>query len=235
MFTNTKGLAIPQGTVTKIEKDGVVLWSIAEESFEDVYQQVEWIQADTDVGAYLDLGFAFDTGAVMEYSQYITDTQNTYVFGSAENSGKLRCMITSPYYIASKYNCYFYGSSGSAYISATCTYKLNAWNYYTYTLEKGNLNSYNSTTDYTASKTTQGSYTMTNNLYLFAQNYNGTARFGGARRIGYFKYYDSSGVLICDLVPCYRKSDGVIGMYDLVRETFLTNVGSGTFTKGADV
>lgn len=38
-----------------------------------------------------------------------------------------------------------------------------------------------------------------------------------------------------DLIPCYRKSDGVIGMYDLIAEAFLTNEGSGSFTKGADV
>lgn len=38
-----------------------------------------------------------------------------------------------------------------------------------------------------------------------------------------------------DLIPCYRKSDGVIGMFDLITEAFLTNEGSGSFTKGADV
>ena len=76
---------------------------------------------------------------------------------------------------------------------------------------------------------------MTSNLYLFAQNYNGSARFGYNRTIKAFQYYDKTDTLICDLVPCYRKSDGVIGMYDLARKTFLTNVGTGNFTKGADV
>lgn len=53
-------------------------------------------------------------------------------------------------------------------------------------------------------------------------------------RCSYFQIYDN-GVLVNDLVPCYRKSDGVIGMYDLVQRAFRTNVGTGTFTKGADV
>jgi hypothetical protein len=83
--------------------------------------------------------------------------------------------------------------------------------------------------------TTQGEYTMTNNLYLFSQNYNGAPRFSGVIRVSYFKYYDKNDELICNLVPCYRKSDSVIGMYDLVRGIFLTNAGAGTFTKGADV
>lgn len=42
-------------------------------------------------------------------------------------------------------------------------------------------------------------------------------------------------VLVRDYVPCYRKSDGEIGMYDLVSNSFFTNAGSGTFEKGNDV
>lgn len=41
--------------------------------------------------------------------------------------------------------------------------------------------------------------------------------------------------LVADLLPCYRKSDLVIGMYDLVRRTFYTNYLSWTFTKWPDV
>lgn len=40
---------------------------------------------------------------------------------------------------------------------------------------------------------------------------------------------------ICNLIPCYRKSDGTIGMYDTVTHRFLTNSGTGTFIKGNDV
>ena len=43
------------------------------------------------------------------------------------------------------------------------------------------------------------------------------------------------GVLTLNLVPCYRVSDGVIGLYDTVSETFFTNAGTGTFSKGSDV
>ena len=37
-----------------------------------------------------------------------------------------------------------------------------------------------------------------------------------------------------DLVPCYRKSDGEIGMYDIIGDKFYTNAGTGTFIKGQD-
>lgn len=44
--------------------------------------------------------------------------------------------------------------------------------------------------------------------------------------------------LVRDFVPCYRKKDGVIGMYDLCDTTgnpFYTNSGTGEFLKGDDV
>lgn len=47
--------------------------------------------------------------------------------------------------------------------------------------------------------------------------------------------YDENWVHIYDLVPCYRKSDSVIGLYDLVNNQFYTNSWSGTFSKWSDV
>lgn len=44
-----------------------------------------------------------------------------------------------------------------------------------------------------------------------------------------------NGVLTNELVPCYRKSDNEVGLYDIVNNQFYTNQGSGTFIKGADV
>lgn len=38
-----------------------------------------------------------------------------------------------------------------------------------------------------------------------------------------------------DFIPCYHKSDNEIGLYDLINEVFYTNLGTGTFLKGADV
>lgn len=35
-----------------------------------------------------------------------------------------------------------------------------------------------------------------------------------------------------DYYPCYRKSDDVAGLYDIITDTFLTNAGSGTFGVG---
>ena len=42
-------------------------------------------------------------------------------------------------------------------------------------------------------------------------------------------------VVTNNFIPCYRKSDNVIGMYDIVHGKFYTNQGTGTFEKGEDV
>ena len=38
-----------------------------------------------------------------------------------------------------------------------------------------------------------------------------------------------------DMYPCYRKADGVAGMWDKTTQTFRTNNGSGTFIVGEPI
>ena len=71
-------------------------------------------------------------------------------------------------------------------------------------------------------------------LKLFAGQRAGSIISYNVSKLYSFKRYDS-WVLTQDLVPCYRKSDNVIGLYDLVNKQFYTNAGSGTFTKWPNV
>lgn len=52
-------------------------------------------------------------------------------------------------------------------------------------------------------------------------------------KMKYFKAYINDNLNI-NLVPCYYKLDGEIGMYDLVSNRFFKNKGSGEFLKGKD-
>ena len=60
-------------------------------------------------------------------------------------------------------------------------------------------------------------------------------RFKSSAKLYKLDIYDENGTQIYDLVPCYRKSDSVIWMYDLINDVFYTNQGTGTFTKWNDV
>ena len=54
-------------------------------------------------------------------------------------------------------------------------------------------------------------------------------------KIYYLKILDENGDFIADLIPVRRHSDGAIGMYDTVTETFFANSGTGDFVAGTDV
>ena len=48
------------------------------------------------------------------------------------------------------------------------------------------------------------------------------------------KIYDNN-ILVRNFVPCYRKADNAIGLYDIVNKQFYDNNGTGRFVKGEDV
>ena len=72
----------------------------------------------------------------------------------------------------------------------------------------------------------------TGRFCLFRMNAGGTYTFTG--KIYTVKLEKNDNTLV-ELVPCFRKSDGEIGMYDIISNAFITNAGSGTFTKGGNV
>lgn len=77
------------------------------------------------------------------------------------------------------------------------------------------------------------------NLYLFARNNESlgvvTTAYFCKERIYACKLYDLSNTLIRDFIPCYRKSDNTVGLYDLVNNTFYINQGTGVFTAGEEI
>lgn len=86
--------------------------------------------------------------------------------------------------------------------------------------------------DYTSEETTSvnSSYTF----YIGNFNNAGSAYSNGfSGKIYYSKLYNNN-ILVFDGIPCYRKSDNEIGMYDLVTNTFFTNAGTGVFLKGSN-
>ena len=73
------------------------------------------------------------------------------------------------------------------------------------------------------------------NYHLFAFIYlDGTVYKTANARIYSCKIW-TGGFVVRKLIPCYRKSDDVIGFYDICNDEFLINNGTGTFEKGADI
>ena len=72
------------------------------------------------------------------------------------------------------------------------------------------------------------------NWNIFCQNCNWSYQRFFTGRLYWLKIYHNED-LVRDFVPCYRKSDGVIWMYDLVNDQFYINAWTWDFTKGPNV
>lgn len=72
------------------------------------------------------------------------------------------------------------------------------------------------------------------NIRLFAWAYNSVKRYNQGMRMYYFAISESD-IELFHLIPCYRKSDNVVGMYDIVNGVFYTNQGTGQFIAGQPV
>jgi hypothetical protein len=68
-------------------------------------------------------------------------------------------------------------------------------------------------------------------IYLFCRNNNGTAERMCKLKIYYWAAFENNTKMI-ELIPAMRKSDSVLGMYETVSGSFLTNAGTGTFVGG---
>ena len=80
--------------------------------------------------------------------------------------------------------------------------------------------------------------------YVFATRLNeaGRADYLFKGRLYYLRFFGSTGAMVRSFIPCCRKSDGAVGLYDFCGSIcpqtgtpFYINLGSGTFQKGADV
>lgn len=80
------------------------------------------------------------------------------------------------------------------------------------------------------------SYTLMGNVTygICVSSLNSVYILNGTNRFYYFRLY-KDGEVAFDGIPCYRKSDNVVGLYDLVSKEFLVNAGTGSFTAGPDV
>lgn len=211
------------------EKKKALMNSVKGSRLPSEYQEVEWI-SPTQRGAIIDTGYEL-TSDYTEYEMefYKTKNESNALFG-AERTGQQYSGV--PYSAGSAYGYYV----GTVRNSLNFTPIINEWNKLKYintpTLITRTINDVTNT------------YAATNNsllkgvsIYIFADHdttYGARYSCSSAVRAKSFKITDDNN-LVRDFIPCYRKSDNEIGMYDVINDVFYTNQGTGTFTKGADV
>ena len=188
------------------------------------YQQVEYIESTGT--QYIDTGINTNTTT----SRYETKINPSLVSGTIGIFGTRDYSSATP----SSMNVFIIDGifrldwlsgtiSSSARISSNTEYAISI------TRGLATINNVN----YTSGNTTSidGSYTFCVGSF---NNAGSVYPKGFSGKIYYSKLYNNN-ILVFDGVPCYRKSDNEIGMYDLVSNTFFTNAGTGTFTAGTEI
>lgn len=180
------------------------------------YQQVEYIQSDGNQYLSLDVGsFNANFKLDIDFQQTSNSTAELCLFG---NSGLEVFTRTEGFG-------YWTSASGSSF--ATNYASLREQRVFA-SIDNSNGKMWVNSVETTYTPKTVSSYTSIN---VFRYAYSDRYLFVG--RIFYLKLY--TGNKYIELIPCYRKLDNVIGMYDLVNRVFYTNQGTGTFLKGNNI
>lgn len=181
------------------------------------YQEVEWIRPSAK-GAYINTGIIPNDNLDfnVKFSAYTYDGIQM-IFGTKDPQYRIYFVSTSNS-IESQFpnwGTYYWISDNAGFGVYTFSkegslFKLNDL-YYNYAISGiesiSNIHLFNSSNE--------GGYYSTNYLY--------------------YASFKDNGVIVREFIPCYRISDRVAGMYDIVNDVFYTNVGTGKFLYGPDV
>lgn len=177
------------------------------------YQQVEYIESTGT--QYI------DTGIILRNNNWRIETDIKYT--EYTDSRQLIGSVTSGYYFGINTDGYYElgGTSLSNVLANLDDYdKVIYSNNSNTNVKTLNVN------DTDVITRTNGSPSANNN-YIFATG--GNAKNYCKMRLKSYKL-TIGNTLMLNLVPCYRKSDNEVGLYDLVNDEFYTNQGTGDFT-----
>ena len=194
----------------------------------ELYQRVTSITNDSDSYFITDVIADDKTGAeiIASYSA----AQDRVAMGSSTSTSNTRFFLPYQLSTSSVYLGFNTGTSLSIRTSVNTIYK-------------SSLNFRNSRTSVFYKNSGEALVGTTLTQVLVQQTapisicrYNNGNSFGAVRIMTIYGVRISQGEeIIRDYVPCYRKSDGVIGLYDKCNNTFLENAGEGTFTVGNEI
>lgn len=211
----------------KIRSDikSIYLWTPWSSRLPNDYQEVEYIQSSWT--QYINTWYIPNWNSKVEFEYFDKWTMNWVWFGAYNNSSSRedRSFWLYQNHVAWQNQFYIHYSSNTqvwwpASLKTSAKIILDKWTLYI-----------DWTLMYTKSVL---SFTSPNTLYFLTWHWSSTQDQRMSAKIRYLKIYDNE-TKVRDMIPCYRKSDNVIWMYDLVNNTFYTNSWSWTFTKGDNI
>ena len=201
----------------------IYIWSNATPRLPSAYQEVEYIQSSGT--QYIDTGYIPNWDTRVEFEFFDKWSANWVWFWSYANSSSWTDRSFWLYQNNNSWSWQFfvhYSSNTGVSVSPLRTSG-------TIVLDKWNLS-----IDWVSVYTTQTlSFTWYQTMYFLSWHWSSTQNQPMPAKIKYVKISED-WTPIRNYVPCYRISDGVIWLYDLINDVFYTNAGSWTFSKWAD-
>lgn len=203
------------------------------------YQEVEYIESTGT--QYIDTGIPLNQyrKCEMEFSPTLIGTtvdEKSCIDGGRNNSSQVDVNNSLFIYGGTKKLCLAYGNSSQRIDSIGLELNLKYIIKYELLANSCSLtingNEYNTETGVTL-------ITNSNNVFLFGKSNSASGQEPYTNlvsmRLYNAKYYNDNDILIRNFIPCYRKSDNKVGLYDLVNNQFYTNTGTGVFLMGEAV
>ena len=195
--------------------------SILDEQAETLYQQVEYIQ--TTGTQYIDTGYIPTKNTRVEVEFVDNDTSSDTCLCGCRNATNTDTRFIIGTYQDTVLFSYGYPLAVSNRPTITSGTRHSAIMFYGGALFDG-----------VSYQVHLEEIVFTRNIYVGCTNWAGNPNYYSKALFYSFRLRES-GNIARDLVPCYRKSDGEIGLYDVVNGVFYTNQGTGEFTCGASM
>lgn len=174
------------------------------------YQEVEYIESTGE--QYIDTGVPVNDNNSFDIT-FARVSNTTGIYLLSQGNVSIRLQTPGFYWFTKNYN--FSGDAPTdTFINVKCGYNYCKLN------------------DTNLSGTTDSDTVTGNTVWLFAKN---TGESFTSAKVKNLKIYNSSNVLVRDLISCYRKDNNTIGMYDIINNKFYINNGSGDFIKGSNI
>lgn len=199
-----------ESALNSVSKNGIITSNeFIENNLPSEYQQVEYLESTGT--QYIDTNVSVTDDNYIKTTFYVINESNNVICGSSLENGYGLNYIGGQY--GTSLNFRMLKSNGMCNITTTV-------GKHTAFISNDKVIFDNLVYDWNADNNNYGG-----TLLLFAGGY--AARQFGKNRIYRFEIIDK-----IILIPCYRKSDHVAGMYDLVSGQFFTNSGTGEFITG---
>lgn len=197
------------------------------------YQRVEYIEsAVEETYPYIITDFIADNDSGLEVVASFPKLQDRIPMGSRENSDATRFYCVYPMSSSSVYYGFNNGSNISCSLTVNTIYRLQ-----TNFLNSRLINVYDKSGTRKASASFSATLAaQTAPVSIFGYNSASTGNVSSKRE---FKLYSArcsrKHEVVREYIPCYRKSDGVVGVYEKFSGQFLTSEVDAVFSAGPEI